>query len=139
MLCVGVSLVAWGCRPEATGPSAPTAPVDQPLSSIRRTILGRTPAHEAGWETRLYLIEYPPGAVAPPHVHPVAGVGWVVEGELESAFGDAPATTAHRGQSFTDLADVPHRVFRNKDPDRPLRFVIAYTIRVGEENFHPLP
>jgi quercetin dioxygenase-like cupin family protein len=121
-------------------PSGPATIAGAGLSSgIRRTIIGRAPAHEGGWETRLYLIEYPPGAAAPPHVHPVVGVGWVIEGEFESAFGDDAVTTVKAGQSFTDLDRVPHRVFRNTSTEHPLRFVIAYTIRTGEENFHPLP
>ena len=76
---------------------------------------------------------YAPGATAPPHVHPAAGVGWVLEGELESAFGDDPPVRVYAGESFVDLADVPHRLFRNTSHDRELRFVIAYTIRAEDE------
>lgn len=131
-----------GCQ-KAPGAPAPGAPSAAPVASvsplsIRRTIVGRTPAHEPGWETRLYLIEYPPGAAAPLHAHPVVGVGWVVEGEFESAFGDDPVTRVRAGQSFTDPADVPHRIFRNTSSERWLRFVIAYTIRVEDENFRPV-
>ncbi|HEX3906001.1 MAG TPA: cupin domain-containing protein [Polyangia bacterium] len=108
-------------------------------TGVRRTIIGRAPAHEAGWETRLYLIEYPPGAAAPPHIHPVVGVGWVVEGEFESAFGDGGVTRVRAGQAFTDLAEVPHRLFRNTSAQHPLRFVIGYTIRNDDESLRPLP
>jgi mannose-6-phosphate isomerase-like protein (cupin superfamily) len=90
-----------------------------------------------GWETRLYLIEYGPGAVAPLHVHPAVGVGLVLDGTFESAFGDDQAVQVHAGQGFVDPAGVPHRVFRNFGSDHGLRFVIAYTIRTGEEIFYP--
>ena len=130
-LPVALFFVAPGCQHGAVPRSDP--------AGIRRTIIGRTPAHEPGWETRLYLIEYPPGAAAPPHVHPVVGVGWVVEGEFESVFGDDGVTRVSAGQSFTDLADVPHRLFRNTSGEHPLRFVIAYTIRNDDESFRPLP
>jgi quercetin dioxygenase-like cupin family protein len=131
---------ALGCQHGAMLPSGPVTIASSGSSlGIQRTIIGRAPAHEAGWETRLYLIEYPPRAAAPPHVHPVVGVGWVIDGEFESAFGDDAVTTVKTGQSFTDLAGVPHRLFRNPSTEHPLRFVIAYTIRTGEKNFHPLP
>ena len=143
MIAVPIALpflvLALGCQHGAMLPSGPATIASAVSSSgIRRTIIGRAPAHEAGWETRLYLIEYPPGAAAPPHVHPVVGVGWIIEGEFESAFGDDGVTSVKAGQSFTDPAGVPHRVFRNTSTEHPLRFVIAYTIRTGEENFHPL-
>jgi quercetin dioxygenase-like cupin family protein len=139
-LCFAVCSAAFGCRHDSALTLAPAASAPAGTSvGIRRTIIGRTPAHEAGWETRLYLIEYPPGAAAAPHTHPVVGVGWVVEGEFESAFGDGPVTKVGAGQSFTDLADVRHRLFRNTSADHPLRFVIAYTIRSGDENFRSVP
>ena len=33
-----------------------------------------------GWETRLYLIEYPPGADGSRHRHPVVGLGYMLSG-----------------------------------------------------------
>ena len=106
---------------------------------IRRTLLGREPSHQPGWETRLYLIEYPPGAKAPPHLHSEPGVGWVVDGEFESAFADQPVVRGQAGQSFVELAGLPHRLFRNPSADHPLRFVVAYTLRAGEQPFSLLP
>jgi quercetin dioxygenase-like cupin family protein len=86
----------------------------------------------------MYLIEYPAGAVAPPHVHPVVGLGYVLEGRFESAFeGEAPIMV-EAGHSFVDKAEVPHVFFRNADPARPLRFLIAYTIRKGEPSMRVL-
>ncbi|MEO7732114.1 MAG: cupin domain-containing protein [Kofleriaceae bacterium] len=103
-------------------------------------MIGRKPAADLpGWETRLYLIEYPPGAAAPVHVHPAIGVGFVIDGRFESAFGDEPVVEVQRGQGFVDQADVPHRVFRNPSVDHGLRFVVAYTLRVGEEPLHLAP
>ena len=125
-----VLIFALGSQHSARLPAGPATIASAASSSgMRRTIIGRAPAQEAGWETRLYLIEYPPGAAAPPHVHPVVGVGWVIEGQFESALGDDAVTTVRAGQSFTDPAGVPHRVLRNTSTEHPLRFVTAYTIR----------
>ncbi|HEX4419052.1 MAG TPA: cupin domain-containing protein [Kofleriaceae bacterium] len=122
--------------PRGPAPSAtPPAP-----GAIRRSLIARRPATGlAGWETRLYLIEYPPGASAPPHTHPAVGVGLVLDGRFESAFGDEPTVQVEAGQGFVDQADTPHRVFRNLSPDHPLRFVIAYTLRAQDEPLHVLP
>jgi len=43
-----------------------------------------------GWETRLFLITYPPGADASNHSHPVIGIGLVLEGTMVSAFDNDP-------------------------------------------------
>ncbi|WP_437593347.1 cupin domain-containing protein [Sorangium sp. So ce1000] len=120
--------------PAATEP--PATPLSQ--GEIRRTLVESRPATGLpGWETRLYLIEYGPGAVAPLHVHPVVGVGRVLEGSFASAFGDEPLVQVNAGQGFVDPPGVPHRVFRNVSQSQPLRFVIAYTIRAGEQIFYP--
>jgi quercetin dioxygenase-like cupin family protein len=83
------------------------------------------------------LIEYGPSATAPLHVHPVEGVGRVLQGNFESAFGTGPLVQVHEGQGFVDPAGVPHRLFRNLSTTEPLRFVIAYTIRSGQPSFYP--
>jgi quercetin dioxygenase-like cupin family protein len=107
-------------------------------SGIRRTLLNRAPAHEPGWETRVYSIEYPPLVAAPLHDHPAIGIGYVIEGEFESAFGDGPSITVKAGESFVDQADTPHRLFRNTSPSQTLRMLVAYTIRKTDEAVRPL-
>jgi len=105
---------------------------------IRRTLLGSQPATRLpGWETRLYLIEYGAGASAPLHVHPVVGVGQVLEGSFISAFGSDRETEVRAGQGFVDPPGVAHRVFRNASAEHPLRFLIAYTIQPEQPIFYP--
>ena len=101
---------------------------------ITRTLLQTAPIEALpGWETRLYLITYPPAADASRHSHPVPGIGLVLEGAIISAFDDDPEETITAGQSFTDRASF-HRVSRNASPTEPMTFVIAYTVRQGEPN-----
>jgi quercetin dioxygenase-like cupin family protein len=119
--------------------AASVAGVGHALSrgEIRRTLIDKRPATNLqGWETRLYLIEYGPGAVAPLHTHPVVGIGFVLSGSFESAFGDEPVARVQAGHGFVDPAEIPHRVFRNVSVSDDLRFVVAYTIRPEEEIFH---
>jgi quercetin dioxygenase-like cupin family protein len=137
-LACGVLLACHSAKP-ATSVTAST-PTTEAVArgEIRRTLIGKQAAPDLpGWETRLYLIEYGPAAVAPLHVHPVVGVGLVLDGAFESAFGDQPVIQVHAGQGFVDPAGVAHRVFRNTSRDHALRFVVAYTIKAGDETFYP--
>ena len=103
-------------------------------TNITRELLQTAPVPGlAGWETRLFLITYPPGADASNHAHPVPGIGIVLEGSIVSAFDDDPEETLSAGQSFTDRAGF-HRVSRNASLTEPIKFVIAYTVREGEPN-----
>lgn len=86
-----------------------------------------------GWETRLFLITYAPGTDSSGHTHPVDGVGLVLAGTMVSAFDDSPEEVYRAGESFHDLASV-HRISRNGSETEPMRFVIAYTVQVGEPN-----
>ena len=53
-------------------------------------------------------------------------------GSFESAFeGEAPKLV-REGQSFRDLAQTSHVLFRNVDDSKPLKFVIMYVVRKGE-------
>ncbi|MGB8028764.1 MAG: cupin domain-containing protein [Terracidiphilus sp.] len=85
-----------------------------------------------GWETRLYLIEYPPGADGSGHHHPVVGLGYILSGIILSAFGDDPAIEIHAGEAFQDDAHRIHTISRNASETDPLRFVIAYTVKQDE-------
>lgn len=74
---------------------------------------------------------------APLHVHPAAGVGFVLDGSFESAFGSEAISRVTAGHGFVDQTGVTHRVFRNPSATEPLRFVIAYTLPDGEPPFRP--
>lgn len=105
----------------------PRSPTASPAIS-RRLLLRRDLPNLPGWETRLYLIEYPPGVAAPAHHHPVEGLGYVVSGSFESAFEGESPVVVKAGQSFVERAQVAHTLFRNPDPSRPLKFVIAFVV-----------
>lgn len=103
-------------------------------TEVTRELLQTSPlADTPGWEMRLFLITYPPGADASNHSHPVVGLGYVLEGTMVSAFDDQAEETFVAGQSFMDSASF-HRVSRNGSKTQPLKFLIAYTVRKGEPN-----
>ncbi|MGY4476412.1 cupin domain-containing protein [Bradyrhizobium sp. USDA 3364] len=76
-------------------------------------------------------VTYPPGGVAPLHRHPVGGVVYIVEGVAESAYGDEAPRQYRAGETLQDRPDIPHTVFRNCDPERPLRFLTIYALEPG--------
>lgn len=100
---------------------------------IQRTLLSSSPVEGLpGWETRLYLIEYAPGADSSGHHHPVVGVGYVLSGTILSAFGDEKTVVIRQGESFVDAAHKIHSVARNASDIEPLRFAVAYTVKQGQ-------
>lgn len=116
----------------AVSPSRVSAP-SQNASGISRTLLDQAElADLPGWETRLFLIEYPPGVAAPKHHHPVAGVGYVLSGSFESAFEGEQPTIVREGQYFRDRPQLSHVLFRNLESSKRLKFLIMYVVRKGE-------
>jgi quercetin dioxygenase-like cupin family protein len=118
----------------ASATGAPTTGGAAGPVGIHRRVLGTQPIEGVpGWELRLLLVEYDPGVAADPHSHPVPGVGYVLDGAFESAWGSGDGgevTVKHRGESFVDQANERH-LFRNASRTEPLRFVIAYAIPKG--------
>jgi quercetin dioxygenase-like cupin family protein len=93
---------------------------------IQRTLLCSSPVEGLpGWETRLYLIEYPPGADASGHHHPVVGLGYMLSGTIMSAFGAEQPSAIRQGESFVDAAHQIHSVSRNASKTEPVRFVVV--------------
>ncbi|GLR90928.1 cupin domain-containing protein [Bradyrhizobium iriomotense] len=86
-----------------------------------------------GDQRELVVVEvtYPPGGVAPLHRHPVGGVIFIVEGVAESAYGDDEPRQYRAGETLQDRSDSPHTLFRNCDPERPLRFLTIYALEPG--------
>jgi len=123
-----VSLSVAGCASHPA-PVKIAPPLTDP---IRRTLLSHCDLPDMpGWELRMYLIEYAPGAAAPRHRHPVEGLGYVISGSFESAFEKEAPVVVREGQSFLDRRSTPHVLFRNTDSSNALKFVIAYVVPHG--------
>lgn len=106
-------------------------------AGIRRSLIGAHPIDQLpGWELRVILIEYDPGVVADPHTHPVPGVGYVLEGAFESAWGEGAVEVKRQGESFLDLAGQRH-LFRNASSTERLRFIVSYAIPHGAPGLVP--
>jgi len=105
--------------------------------AIKRTILQTLPlANLPGWESRLVLLEYPPGFSAPLHHHPVASTGYVLEGSVTSQWeGREDVEHYAAGDSFVDLGETMHVRSENTSAAGGwLRMVMSYVIKIGEPN-----
>lgn len=83
-------------------------------------------------EIVLREVTFPPGRVSPVHHHMVAGLVFILEGVAESAYGSDAPKLYRAGETMQDRADVPHTLFRNADPDKPLRILIFYAAAKGQ-------
>ena len=139
----GVSGPASPAQSALTSATATNQPASEPsggpASEVTRTLIAREDdAAMPGFESRIYLIEYPPGVAAQLHAHTEQTVGYVLEGRFESGFGNAPVTVTRAGEGFVETPHEPHR-FRNPDGTRPLRFVVAGAFHKDEPLIQPLP
>jgi quercetin dioxygenase-like cupin family protein len=109
------------------------APINPPagFAGVTRKVLERLPLSGESRELVVVEVTYPPGGVAPLHRHPVGGAIYIVEGVAESPYGDDAPRRYKTGDTLQDKADVPHTLFRNCDPDRPLRFLTIYVLEPG--------
>jgi quercetin dioxygenase-like cupin family protein len=131
---VALCCAMMACRPAGVAAVAP----DAPATEVRRTLIAHEPVPDRpGFESRVYLIEYPAAVAGKLHVHTEPCIGYVIEGRFESAFGDGPVTVKRAGEAFIDIPGKPHH-FRNPDPQRPLRFVVGGTFREDEPLFRSL-
>ncbi len=101
------------------------------FSGVTRKILERLPLPADHRELVVAEVTYPPGGSAPLHRHPVGGVVYIIEGVAESAYGSDDPRQYRAGETLQDRADVPHTLFRNCDPERPLRFLTIYVLEPG--------
>jgi quercetin dioxygenase-like cupin family protein len=102
---------------------------------VKRTVLQSLPIPELpGWESRLVLLEYPPGLGAPVHHHPVAATGYILEGDVISQWEGGEIEKYTKGDSFIDLGTTIHVRSENASKTKELKMLLSYVIRIGEPN-----
>ncbi|MAX35628.1 MAG: cupin [Gimesia sp.] len=66
-----------------------------------------------------------PLAGSPPHRHPGAVSGYILEGTFEFQVGYEPLQTFKAGDTFFEPAMILHRIGRNPDPEKRTRFIVT--------------
>jgi quercetin dioxygenase-like cupin family protein len=108
------------------------------ITEVSRKIIEKTDIDGSDEELRLMLVEFPPGYASPAHLHPVVGLNYIVEGAAESQYEGEALKTLHAGDSYQDLANKKHLVFRNASTTAGLKFMVAYTIAKDLPFMQPL-
>jgi len=82
----------------------------------------------------MHLVDIPPGAVAKTHIHPHESTVYVLEGEVETLYGDAleESVISKAGDFLYIPAGIPHKA-RNTSTTVAARAVIARTDPNDEE------
>jgi len=75
----------------------------------------------------LVEVDYGPGEASPPHSHPCAVIGYVVEGTLRTQVIGEPEMTYRAGQSFYEEPNGVHLISANASSTEPAKLV-AYLI-----------
>ena len=81
-----------------------------------------------GDHLRATLVEiyYGAGEVSPPHSHPCAVVGYVVEGAIRTQVKGEPLAVYKAGESFYEAPDSIHAVSANASSTEPAKFVACF-------------
>jgi len=98
---------------------------------IERTIL-ESHIDAAGNEFRLMMVTYPPGVGLPAHHHPSTALNYVLDGAAESQYAGKDFHVFKAGDTFQDEPDREHTIFRNASQDKPLTYLITFTVKAGE-------
>jgi quercetin dioxygenase-like cupin family protein len=80
------------------------------------------------------VVDYPPGAASPAHVHARSAFiyAYVVAGAIESQVGDGPRQILRAGDSFHEAPGARHTVSRNASRTRPAKLLAVFVVDTGD-------
>jgi len=78
-------------------------------------------------KSTLVEVNYGPGQASPPHTHPCAVIGYVVEGSLRMRVEGQPEKLYSVGESFYEAPNGVHAVSANASATQPAK-LIAYFV-----------
>ncbi|HWT20390.1 MAG TPA: cupin domain-containing protein [Variovorax sp.] len=80
------------------------------------------------------VVDYPPGAASPPHLHAKSAFiyAYVVSGAIESQVNDGPRQTLHAGESFYEPPGARHGVSRNASTTQPAKLLAVFVVDSGD-------
>jgi quercetin dioxygenase-like cupin family protein len=119
-LCTGlvVGQLAWSQGPAAGGQTKERARVviSQPLPKLNGDQLKAT----------LVEVRDGPGEASPPHSHPCAVIGYVVEGEIRTQVKGDSERTYKAGETFYEPPHGVHLVSANASSTEPAKLVAIF-------------
>jgi len=77
-------------------------------------------------KSTLVEVNYGPGEASPPHTHPCAVIGYVVEGALRMRVEGQPEKLYSAGDSFYEAPNGVHAVSANASPTQPAKLIAHF-------------
>lgn len=76
------------------------------------------------------VVDYPPGAASPSHVHAKSAFifAYVLSGAIESQVNDGPKRVYHAGESFFETPGSSHPVSRNASDNEPAKLLAVFVV-----------
>ncbi|MDC8449662.1 MAG: cupin domain-containing protein [Nitrospira sp.] len=89
-------------------------------------------ADVVGKEVTVLTVDYEPGAVSEPHVHPGSVVAYVLEGAVVSQLEGGQPVTYTRGQSWYESPKTPHVLSKNASRTESAKLLVFLLSQEGE-------
>ena len=89
-------------------------------------------ADMAGKEATVLTVDYAPGAVSDPHVHPGSVFAYVLEGTVVTQLEGEQPMTYTKGQSWYESPKKPHVMSRNASATEPAKLLVFLLSQEGE-------
>lgn len=116
----------------ACGSAGESVPVAASLPEVNVLLQQALPNAEGRTFTS-QIVDFPPGAGAPPHRHGQAFVyAYVLQGAVRSQVDDNPATTYRQGENWFENPGAHHVVAANPSTTEPARLLVVYVSTTGD-------
>ena len=89
-------------------------------------------ADMAGKVATMLIVDYAPGAVSDPHVHPGSVFAYVLEGTVVTQLEGEQPVTYTKGQSWYESPKKPHMVSKNASVTEPAKLLVVLLSQEGE-------
>ena len=121
----GIPLLAW----HTAAAQQPAGPPHQASPAEARVAFAHDLPQLDGRHLKATIVEvaYGPGGSSPPHTHPCAVVGYVIQGALRSQVKGEREAVYHAGQSFYEAPNGVHQVSANASDRDSVRFLAYFT------------
>jgi quercetin dioxygenase-like cupin family protein len=107
------------------------------ITEVSRKIIERAEIKGSDEELRMMLVEFPPAFSNAIHTHPADGLCYVIEGEAESQYEGDTVKVFRTGDSFQDMANRKHLLFRNVSQTDGLRFICTTKMKKDQPYMQP--
>lgn len=114
----------------ATIPSTAHESAEKVTPSLQQTI-----PNIPGKSLVAVVVDYPPGAGSPSHVHAKSAFiyGYVVSGAIESQVNDGPKEILRAGESFYEPPGARHPVSRNASKNQPAKLLAVFVVDTDDK------